>query len=369
MSVDAQLAAAFAALQGSINQTFQTLSGNAIVVSGGGGGGTASAAVPTDNFMVAGGIGTNVIAYSYDGITWIPSTSAIDIFTVDGVCLSVAWNGVIWVAVGINSLLMGSPIIAHSSDGINWTESNDSSIFSECITVAWNGSIWLAGGGPGMGGSPLASSPDGINWTAISNQIFVVYLSLAWNGIMWVAVSSRVAGSPYPAGVGAAYSYDGINWTAASGVIATGVGQVLNITWNGSRWFASCIISSQTIGSYYQTMITSVDGINWTLDSSASSLVSNVIYDVSSRRFITYDPPSRRQLGGTGTTSAGGTGAVNFGSTLFSTTPIITATVTGVNPAAVLLSSMGPTGFTATTYNPSFSITGPVPFNWNAIQL
>jgi hypothetical protein len=311
--------------------------------------------------------GTAHAIYSYDGYNWYESTSAASIFGGSSSLLAVAWNGTMWVIGGYGP----GASLAYSYDGINWKKVT--SVVPYVHGIAYNSSMWIVVGNNNTyeGGDCIGYSYDGISWTLSTSGSNLIRGAndVEWNGIMWVAVSSRVAGSPYPAGVGAAYSYDGINWTAASGVIATGVGQVLNITWNGSRWFASCIISSQTIGSYYQTMITSVDGINWTLDSSASSLVSNSIYGVSSRRFITYDPPSRRQLGGTGTTSAGGTSNVNFGSTLFSTTPIITATVTGVNPAAVLLSSMGPTGFTATTYNPSFSITGPVPFNWNAIQL
>jgi hypothetical protein len=299
--------------------------------------------------------------YSYDGYNWYESTSAASIFGGSSGLAAVAWNGTMWVIGGYGS----GASLAYSYDGINWKKVT--SVVPYVLGIAYNSSMWIVVGnnGTGAGGDCIGYSYDGISWTLSTSGSNLIRGAndVEWNGIMWVAVGTRVTGSPYP-GVGAAYSYDGINWTAASGVIATGIAQVLNITWNGSRWFA-CGISTST----YQTMIKSVDGINWTLESSASSLVSNVIYDVSSRRFITYDPPSRRQLGGTGTTSAGGTSNVNFGSTLFSTTPIITATVTGVNPAAVLLSSMGPTGFTATTYNPSFSITGPVPFNWNAIQL
>jgi len=305
--------------------------------------------------------GTAHAIYSYDGYNWYESTSAASIFGPGGL-QAVAWNGTMWVIGGD-----GSASLAYSYDGINWKKVT--SVVPYVVGIAYNSSMWIVVGNnnTGAGGDCIGYSYDGISWTLSTSgsDLMKSANDVEWNGIMWVAVTNRLPGSPYGPGVGAAYSYDGINWTAASGVIETAVGQVVNITWNGSRWFACGIVYL----TYYKTMITSVDGINWTLDSSASSLVSNVIHDVSSRRFITYDPPSRRQLGGTGTTSAGGTSNVNFGSTLFSTTPIITATVTGVNPAAVLLSSMGPTGFTATTYNPSFSITGPVPFNWNAIQL
>jgi hypothetical protein len=68
-------------------------------------------------------------------------------------------------------------------------------------------------------------------------------------------------------------------------------------------------------------------------------------------------------LGGTGQSSAGGSLDVNFNTTV--TIPIVTATVYGTSPAIITVNNVGPTGFSANTYNLSGTQTGPVDFNWN----
>jgi hypothetical protein len=74
-------------------------------------------------------------------------------------------------------------------------------------------------------------------------------------------------------------------------------------------------------------------------------------------------------LGGTGASSAGGTLAVNFKSTIFSnSTPTVTATVSSAGPAHISVGSIGPTGFSVTTYNVAGTQTGPVSFNWHALD-
>jgi hypothetical protein len=65
---------------------------------------------------VAGGIGTNPLAYSYDGKTWIQSANGTGIFNGTPVqCSGITWNGVYWLAVG-----NGSTTLAYSSNGITW---------------------------------------------------------------------------------------------------------------------------------------------------------------------------------------------------------------------------------------------------------
>jgi hypothetical protein len=74
-------------------------------------------------------------------------------------------------------------------------------------------------------------------------------------------------------------------------------------------------------------------------------------------------------LGGTGQSSSGGTLAVNFKSKIFSNSvPTVTATVSGSGPAHISVGSIGPTGFTATTYNITGTQTGPVSFNWHELD-
>jgi hypothetical protein len=63
---------------------------------------------------VAGGVGTNPLAYSYDGKTWIQSANGTGLFS-GGQCSGITWNGTNWLAVGD-----GSTVIAYSSNGISW---------------------------------------------------------------------------------------------------------------------------------------------------------------------------------------------------------------------------------------------------------
>ena len=105
------------------------------------------------SMWVAVGSGTNSMAYSYDGITWIGLETPV--FTQGN---GIAWNGSMWVAVG-----SGANTIAYSYNGIAWT---GSSIFStQGNAVAWNGSMWIA---VGSGTIIMAYSYDGINWISIS---------------------------------------------------------------------------------------------------------------------------------------------------------------------------------------------------------
>ena len=65
---------------------------------------------------VAGGRGTNTLAYSYDGITWTGAGSPIS-----SRAYGIAWNGRYWIAVG-----RGNPCAVISYDGINWLPVEDS---------------------------------------------------------------------------------------------------------------------------------------------------------------------------------------------------------------------------------------------------
>ena len=115
------------------------------------------------SIWVAAGLGKNAIATSKDGITWKASKSAnsvfkvlVDVeddFPVTAECSGVAWNGSLWVAASIAKNAIGT-----SKDGITWTASKSAnSIFkipgafghvppNGAVDVAWNGSLWVAVG-------------------------------------------------------------------------------------------------------------------------------------------------------------------------------------------------------------------------------
>jgi hypothetical protein len=76
---------------------------------------------------LAGGGGTNKIAYSTDGFSWQPSSTASSIISV--LVYSVAWDGSQWIMGGI-----GTNQLAVSNDGEIWTPTtNGNTIFTDRV--------------------------------------------------------------------------------------------------------------------------------------------------------------------------------------------------------------------------------------------
>ena len=198
---------------------------------------------------VAVGYGINKIAYSYNGIDWIPVVNSSNIFAYAG--LAVAWNGIRWVAVGT-----GNNAIAYSPNGIDWTAVPtsitigdlvyDMTVFDFGNGIAWNGTLWVA---VGQGDNSIAYSSDGITWSgsSYSYNIFTVGRGIVWNGTIWVAVGE---GPIYTI----AYSYNGINWDGVPGSKNI-LYQALGIAWNGTMLVA--------VGSGTNNIAYSSDGITW----------------------------------------------------------------------------------------------------------
>jgi hypothetical protein len=72
------------------------------------------------SIWVAVGSGTSyTISYSYDGINWTGVSNSLALFGSTGGATDVVWNGTTFIAGGI-----GSNVLATSSDGISWTLGN-----------------------------------------------------------------------------------------------------------------------------------------------------------------------------------------------------------------------------------------------------
>ena len=248
-----------------------------------------------------GASGETVIAFSKDGITWTPSTSASREFP-ESACLGLSWNGYIWVGgfgntsngrtmgnsadgitwgsnasgsslftISCNAIAnseslwiaggAGSTRLAYSYDAISWASITDSSgVFDPsasdlvhsgvCNTVAWNGTLWVAGSD--CSNNRLAYSYDGsANWVGSSsgNAIFTKSCNgVAWNGLLWIAVGDA-------SGSVAAYSYNGIDWTRITDTLVTTGERWLGIACNDSTWILS--------GTGAHPILFSYDGINW----------------------------------------------------------------------------------------------------------
>ena len=213
--------------------------------------------------MVAGGYGTNVLAYSYDGMNWIPAATNGGITQY---ATSAAWNGSLWVATGYK--LGNTCAFAYSYDGINWNQANRSASITGIVQrVAWNGSLWVAGGSTTGSASALDYSYDGINWFAAANNggISSIVNTVAWNGSLWVAGGEGTNRF--------AYSYDGIHWFAAvndGGITLL----VFSVAWNGSLW-----VAGGTTG-IAGTLAYSYDGINWVAAVNDGG-ITTVIYSIA----------------------------------------------------------------------------------------
>jgi hypothetical protein len=120
------------------------------------------------NLFVAGGgpttSGSSTLAWSDDsGASWNNSYNGTSIYPfAGGICYAVGWNGSKWIAGGL-----GTNPLAYSFDGKTWQQSsNGASLFTQINGVTWNGTYWLAVG-VNSGTARIAYSSNGITWTAI----------------------------------------------------------------------------------------------------------------------------------------------------------------------------------------------------------
>ena len=188
------------------------------------------------------------IYYSYDGFNWTQTTSPFSIHV-----MNIAWNGNFWLAVG-----SGANSIASSSNGINWTGSAPFSTLGS--DICWIGNKWVITAN-NSGGTPIISyntNPSGQGtWTTSNTTLFTTSgggeqnVSFAWNGKILIA--SGVGGNTF------AYSADGITWTGLGSLIYTaGTPLYPKSLWNG-RLF----INGYAQGNQANLFATSTNGTNW----------------------------------------------------------------------------------------------------------
>jgi hypothetical protein len=200
------------------------------------------------------------IGYSADGINWVLSPTQIF-----WEAYSPTWNGAVWVTAGTGQPPGYSPIAAYSYDGITWTESVSGSALSFSRAIGSDGNRFVA---LGQNTPYVYTSTDGITWsqTSTGSVFFNDYVfATVYNGRIWVAVGSSYYGS-------VAYSYDGIAWTTSASGSALFPQYCASIAWNGVIWVAAGY-RNDWIGTC--SVAYSYDGINWTASSSALALVVN----------------------------------------------------------------------------------------------
>jgi hypothetical protein len=231
----------------------------------------------TDTVVIAsGGIRgytNNALVYSYNGLTWIPSTSANNIFDT---CYASGYSGSRWVVIGTYDYYL---LTAYSDDGINWTQSQDVASMIDYVNglgIGFYNSIWyIWGTKPNITftGSVIYSNDNGLTWVAATTlpSLFTnvggdagSVNQIIYNGSIWVAcgkISNRLA-----------YSYDNITWNESLSGNNIFTYECNKIEYNNNMWVA---------GGNSSKLAYSYNGIDW-IQTTSPFTNNNPIIDIKS---------------------------------------------------------------------------------------
>ena len=205
-------------------------------------------------FVAVAGTGADRVMYSSDAITWTNISSADD---------GAVWRSIVWspdlslfVAVGTGASQADTSVMT-SPDGITWTLRTCSTY--DLSSVVWSKSLGLfvasctkglPSAGTGTTGTGICTSPDGVTWTnrTIPTAGYSDPSHVAWSPQMGKFVQinvTEVLTSP-----------DAITWTAHT--LPTYLVSTNKIIWSPELE----LFVASTSGSY-QSISTSVDGVNW----------------------------------------------------------------------------------------------------------
>jgi hypothetical protein len=206
--------------------------------------------VSSSNLWIAvGDDNSNGIRYSFNGSNW-SNTLISGAFGATGKGNGIAYNGSVWVAVGVNPAGSNGNVL-YSLDGFTWNTVLGAYFFTSGNGVAWNGRQWIAVGSDTTSNGTIKFSSDGITWSNVTSGGFTASgANVAWNGRFWVAV-----GQDATVNNTIKYSFNGRTWSNASSGGFDGNGGS-NVAWNGKMWIA--VGDDNVYGIRY-----SFDGSNW----------------------------------------------------------------------------------------------------------
>lgn len=193
-------------------------------------------------------LGGGRAATSSDGVLWSLSPGLGPGY---GAWCPPAWNGTLFCSV--KDL---SNSAATSTDGLTWSASTLPATHN-WRSIAWNGTLFCA---VAYDGRDYATSPDGVVWTARQLPAGMVGWCAVYNGSILCVTGVNQATT----------STDGISWTAITSIPAGGT----DLAWNGSVF---CSLRGGTDAADIST-----DGIVWTsgtlpdLQSGTDRAISNL---------------------------------------------------------------------------------------------
>lgn len=186
---------------------------------------------------------------SSDGITWVEITLS------DKDVHSVVWNGEKLI---ISVLESGTPCIYDSSDGTNFTYKNDTQYFMR--DMYFDGSRYV---GCGINGN-IQISENGYDWESIKYKVSNV------NNLDFCTSDNKIYAY---CGDKIQTSLDGIDWDLKS----------INVTLQRAKWIKELNLF---IGKATEGIVTSTDGITWTLRKSLTSTGLSFCYVKSINKVI-----------------------------------------------------------------------------------
>lgn len=194
-------------------------------------------------------VGQSILT-SPDGVSWFEQMTGTDLHDV-------AWGNGLAVAVGLHGAILTSP------DGVTWTP-QVSGTTVQLFGVTWGGGLYVAVGSGDIDGGMILTSPDAVTWTRRTSGTVNALRAVAWNGIRYVAVGDHANGDN-PSMLS---STDGIAWIAEN----PGTTRSLrDVVWTGSQFVV--------VG--FLAVMTSPDGVAWTLQASSWVLLFSVASDPS----------------------------------------------------------------------------------------
>lgn len=150
------------------------------------------------------------ILHSADGQTWHEADDRSGLYGLH----DVVWGGNRFIAVGST--------IGHSADGSRWQLVSDLGM-PNLTAIAWNGIHYVAVGHDGL----IMRSSDGDRWEPADSATTETLNDVTWNGMRFVAVGDH--------GV-IIHSADGHRWTRVPEVVTTAT--LRDVTWGNDRFVA-----------------------------------------------------------------------------------------------------------------------------------
>jgi hypothetical protein len=237
----------------------------------------------TEQYTVASGGppmgGSNILGYSYDGITWNNYALPSNINLIGSLGL-LSWNGKQYILGGQFTDTNTSNVygILLSADGKTWSFPS-SSFSNQTRKAVWGANKWVA---TTSGNDYLYYSYDGYTWY---NTTYTINTSngnggggsdIEWNGEMFAAVG----------GSNITRSYDGITWTVDSKIdnSAMLLNAIANIRWNGEYWLVSGLdINNSNI--FYK----SYDTYSWTCNAPPSPYTNDFRTEWNGTRWMSFN--------------------------------------------------------------------------------